>query len=164
MKKILLLLILFSFGCESPKDKITNPVGMTFVYIEPGTFMMGPNNEYYVSAAYQNTTPREVTLTKGFYLQTTETTVGQWKKFTKATGYKTQAEIQGFGYSHIEKKYDYKSNYRGKKVKNLYWNKPGFKITDKYPVTQISWNDSQKFIEWLNVSYGKHYRIISNLA
>ena len=49
--------------------EITNSLGMKFVYIKPGTFMMGsPTNE---SGA-------EITLTKGFYMGITEVTVGQW--------------------------------------------------------------------------------------
>ncbi len=53
--------------------KITNSLGMEFVYIKPGTFMMGsPTNE---SGSKKQL---RVTLTKGFYMGITEVTVGQW--------------------------------------------------------------------------------------
>ncbi len=53
--------------------KITNSLGMEFVYIKPGTFMMGsPTNE---SGAEKQL---RVTLTKGFYMGIAEVTVGQW--------------------------------------------------------------------------------------
>ncbi|MCP4108725.1 MAG: SUMF1/EgtB/PvdO family nonheme iron enzyme [Desulfobacteraceae bacterium] len=42
----------------------SNDLGMKFVYIKPGKFMRGGH---------------KVTLTKGFYMQTTEVTQGQWK-------------------------------------------------------------------------------------
>jgi len=55
----------------------TNSTGMTFVQIPPGTFMMGspssePNRD-------SDETQHRVTLTKPFYMQTTEVTQGQWK-------------------------------------------------------------------------------------
>ncbi len=59
------------------KKSITNSIGMRFVYIPPGTFMMGsPENE---PNRDKDETLHKVTLTKGFYMQTTEVTQGQWK-------------------------------------------------------------------------------------
>jgi len=56
--------------------KISNSLGMKFVYIPPGTFTMGsPSNE---PGRYDNERQHQVTLTKGFYMQTTEITQGQW--------------------------------------------------------------------------------------
>ncbi len=57
--------------------KITDSLGMEFVYIAPGTFMMGsPSNE---PGRFSDEKQHPVTLTKGFYMQTTEVTQGQWK-------------------------------------------------------------------------------------
>jgi formylglycine-generating enzyme required for sulfatase activity len=57
--------------------RITNSLGMEFVYIEPGEFMMGsPEDE---PGRSKNETQHRVTLTKGFYMQTTQVTQGQWK-------------------------------------------------------------------------------------
>ncbi|TES88542.1 MAG: formylglycine-generating enzyme family protein, partial [Desulfobacteraceae bacterium] len=53
-------------------------LGMQFVYIKPGTFIMGsPQIE---SGRDKDETVHRVTLTKGFYLQTTELTQWQWEK------------------------------------------------------------------------------------
>lgn len=52
--------------------KVKNTVGMEFVYIAPGTFLMG-------SQGYRNALQHKVTLSQGFYLQTTPVTQGQWK-------------------------------------------------------------------------------------
>jgi len=50
---------------------------MKFVFIQPGTFMMGsPSNE---PGRDDDETQHQVTLTKGYYLQTTEVTQGQWQ-------------------------------------------------------------------------------------
>ncbi|KPA12861.1 secreted protein containing Sulphatase-modifying factor domain protein [Candidatus Magnetomorum sp. HK-1] len=59
---------------------ITNSIGMTFVYIPPGTFMMGsPENELGRDIRGFGEDLHEVTLTKGYFMQTTEITQGQWK-------------------------------------------------------------------------------------
>jgi len=66
------------FGCDKSEDfTLTNTIGMKFVYIKPGTFMMGsPTDE---PGRVSNETQHQVTLTKGYYMQTTEVTQGQWK-------------------------------------------------------------------------------------
>jgi formylglycine-generating enzyme required for sulfatase activity len=57
--------------------KISNSFGMEFVYIAPATFTMGsPSDEPDRDSDEQQ---HRVTFTKGFYLQTTEVTQGQWK-------------------------------------------------------------------------------------
>jgi len=62
------------------KDKpgpFTNKFGMKFVYITPGKFRMGsPSDE---PGRYDNEELHRVTLTKGYFMQTTEVTQGQWK-------------------------------------------------------------------------------------
>jgi formylglycine-generating enzyme required for sulfatase activity len=63
-------------GQTVPDPYITNTIGMTFVYIEPGTFTMGsPSSEL---GHFSGETQHQVTLTKGYYMQTTEVTQGQW--------------------------------------------------------------------------------------
>jgi formylglycine-generating enzyme required for sulfatase activity len=58
-------------------DKFTNELGMTFVLIPPGTFVMGsPLNEIGRDGDERQ---HKVTLSKPFYLQTTEVTQGQWQ-------------------------------------------------------------------------------------
>jgi len=60
----------------SSGSTFTNSIGMEFVLIPSGTFMMGsPTSEFERSS---DEIQHEVTLTKSFYLQTTEVTQGQW--------------------------------------------------------------------------------------
>jgi formylglycine-generating enzyme required for sulfatase activity len=57
-----------------PPREFTNSIGMKFVLIEPGTFLMGSD-----SGEADEKPVHEVTLSKGFYLQTTEVTQAQWQ-------------------------------------------------------------------------------------
>ncbi len=58
-------------------DELTNSFNMKFRYIKPGSFMMGnPSSE---SGRHNDEKQHRVTLKKGFYMQTTEVTQGQWQ-------------------------------------------------------------------------------------
>ncbi len=60
----------------TPAGPLPAPSG--FVYIAPGTFTMGsPSNE---EGRDDDETQHTVTLTRGFYLQTTEVTQGEWQR------------------------------------------------------------------------------------
>jgi len=56
---------------------ISNSFGMKFVYIPVGTFIMGcPSDEL---GRDNDEKQHQITLSKGFYMQSTEVTQGQWK-------------------------------------------------------------------------------------
>ncbi|MFP4473958.1 MAG: SUMF1/EgtB/PvdO family nonheme iron enzyme [Desulfatibacillaceae bacterium] len=58
--------------------RFVNETGMEFVYIRPGTFVMGsaPDED----GRDPDEAPHEVELTEGFYMQTTEVTQSQWRE------------------------------------------------------------------------------------
>lgn len=60
------------------KDVVKGPApDMNFIFISPRTFMMGsPRNEI---GRWADETQHKVKLTRGFYIQTTEVTQGQWR-------------------------------------------------------------------------------------
>jgi formylglycine-generating enzyme required for sulfatase activity len=132
------------------KSKKINSLGMEFVYIKPSTFMMGsPSSE---EGQDSDERQHRVTLTKGFYMQTTEVTIGQWRRFVSDTGYRSEAETQGGAWIWTGKKWEKKKGY--------YWDKTGFSQNDNQPVTCVSWNDVQKYIGWLNRKEGTNrYRL-----
>lgn len=64
-------------AAAAEKHKFTNELGMEFVRIEPGTFMMGsPAGEPDRS---ESETLHRAVIEKPFYMQATEVTVGQWQ-------------------------------------------------------------------------------------
>jgi formylglycine-generating enzyme required for sulfatase activity len=80
---LLLLMLLLAVCCEDsahgeqPVGSITNTIGMKFKLIPAGTFLMGsPESE---EDRRNAETQHKVTISKAFYMQTTEVTQGQWK-------------------------------------------------------------------------------------
>ncbi len=58
------------------KKRLKNALGMDFVYAEPGWFFMGsPESE---RRRFSDEERHQVTLTRGYFMQTTEVTVDQW--------------------------------------------------------------------------------------
>ena len=128
LKRIILTLVvvlcLLPIICFAGSKKIfTNSIGMKFVLIPKGTFMMGSA----LSASdvarkfggkagyYEDEHPlHRVTISRPFYLQTTEVTQGRWK------------DIMGSNPSRFKN------------------------CGDDCPVEQVSWDDAQEFIRKLN--------------
>ena len=142
------------------KEIFTNSLGMKFVKITSGSFMMGSGISPSDIASryggkeewYEDDIPQhKVTIRHPFFMQTMEVTVGQWRLFVKDTGYKTEAETAG-GATIL-------TGNDWKKTEGYYWDNPGFAQTKMNPVTCVSWNDVQAFIEWLNRKEGKTYRL-----
>lgn len=65
-------------SADSNRDTtISNSVGMNFVYIPPGSFLRGSPPEE--PGRESDEKQQQVTLSHGYYMQTTEVTQGQWK-------------------------------------------------------------------------------------
>lgn len=62
---------------QTPPRTFTNSIGMKFVWIDPGSFRMGSDDK-----GDDEKPAHTVTLSKGFYLQTTEVTQRQWEAVT----------------------------------------------------------------------------------
>ncbi|MEP0366113.1 MAG: formylglycine-generating enzyme family protein [Cyclobacteriaceae bacterium] len=88
---LLASILLFSCGTSGKKSAETDsnteaPAGM--VYIPAGSFDMGGKSEQ----AYQDEFPRHKVSVSDFFMDATEVTNAQFKKFVEATGYITIAE------------------------------------------------------------------------
>ena len=69
---------LYAQDKKDPPKNFTNSIGMKFVWISPGTFMMGSPKEE--KERGDNETQHKVTLTKGFYMGVYTVTQEQWKE------------------------------------------------------------------------------------
>jgi sulfatase modifying factor 1 len=77
---ILVWVALILIPALSPaREKIfVNSIGMEFTLIPAGTFIMGsPARE---SGRHESESRHQVTISRAFYMQTTEVTLGQWRK------------------------------------------------------------------------------------
>jgi formylglycine-generating enzyme len=106
---------------------ITNTIGMKLKEIPAGTFVMGsPETEFVRGDDEQQ---HKVTITKAFYMQTTEVTQGQWKVVMGSEPWKGQ-------------KY---SKY--------------IKEGANYPAVYVNWDDAVAYCKKLSEKEGKTYRL-----
>ncbi|MBI5374569.1 MAG: SUMF1/EgtB/PvdO family nonheme iron enzyme [Candidatus Schekmanbacteria bacterium] len=128
-------------------DERQLPSGMKMVLIKGGTFDMGDT----FGNGGEDEKPAHTIKVDSFYLSETEVTVGQYREFAKATGYKTEAEKTGgvlfWGGSVWEQK------------NGTYWDNLGFSQSESHPVAGISWNDAVAYVDWLTKKTGKKYRL-----
>ena len=125
-----------------------NNVTMKLVLIAPGKFLMGsPENE---NQRLSDERQHEVTISQPFYMGTYEVTRGQFAAFVKDSGYRTDAEREGWAFTWTrddlgDLKY----------VKGADWRTPGFDQTDEHPVVCVSHNDAMAFCVWLSKRTGR---------
>ena len=133
-------------------------VKMTFVLVPAGSFTMGSTEADIKAVVAKWPESKEewlagekpahkVTLSKAFHMGKHEVTVGQFRRFAEATGYKTDAE-KGTGFKGALVFADGK----GKLAEDASWRNPYFKQTDEHPAVCVSWNDALAFVDWLNAT------------
>ena len=133
-------------------------VKMAFVLIPAGTFTMGSTEAEIKAVLARWPDAKEewfavekpahkVTLSKAFWMGKHEVTVGQFRKFVDAMGYKTDAEK-----GTLFKGAFVVADGKGKLAEDASWRNPYFKQTDEHPVVCVSWNDARAFADWLNAT------------
>lgn len=129
------------------QSETTNSIGITMVTIPSGKFIMGSCQQNDKEAilgesrclnpdrdARSEETPQHQVSVNAFQMGKTEVTLGQFKRFIKATG-----NAQLISYDFIQ------------------YNSHG----EESPVVMVSWYDAQAFINWLNEKEGGGYRLPS---
>ncbi len=159
MKKHLLYILIISFvlfvpvinQAEEEKDTAYTDAltGIEFVYVKGGCFDMGDT----FGVGYDDEAPIHEVCVNGFYIAKYEVTVEEFKIFVRDTGYKTDAEKEGYGKTI--------NNDATKLIdkEGASWRNPGFFQNNKHPVVLVSWNDVAAYVEWLNSKTGIKYRL-----
>jgi formylglycine-generating enzyme required for sulfatase activity len=99
---------------ENPKD------GLEYVWIPPGTFMMGcsPGDREYDD---DENPAHQVTITRGFWIGQTPVTVGAYKRFAEATG-RQMPQAPSF---------------------NNGW------TNESMPIVNVDWSDAEAYCQWV---------------
>ena len=162
-------------GKTSPKE-VENRLGMKFVLVPPGEFMMGSDEppEALAKAYPQYSRERfveladeapvhKVRITRPFYLGRHEVTVGQFRKFVAASGYQPESEADGTGGYGYDPGYAPGKSARGDAFEGrnpkYSWRNPGFMQGDDHPVVNVTWNDAMAMSKWLSEKEGEKYRL-----
>ncbi len=112
--------------------EITNSIGMKFCLIPAGSFMMGavPGDNY----AGDDEKPRHrVTISRGFWMSTTEVTVGAYRKFALATGRQMPPEPKWTDEDKIYRTYNIN---------------PGWRYEEQ-PIVNVTWDDAVAYCQWV---------------
>jgi len=150
------------YGSLEPGQRFSDTVellgepGPELVVIPAGAFMMGsPEDE---SGRFSNEGPRHrVTFERGFALSQTEVSVAQFTAFVNATGYRSDAEIEG-----QSRVYEPRNGRMDVRIRiNWRHNYTGEDADPNLPVIHVSWNDAQAYVTWLSEQTGRSYRLPS---
>ncbi|MDD2544802.1 MAG: formylglycine-generating enzyme family protein [Burkholderiaceae bacterium] len=153
-----------------------NSLGMPFVRVPAGRFLRGSSEPAErLAQAYpqlergrlddlaDEAPVRTVRITRPFYLGQTEVTVGQFRRFVQASGYRAESEADGTGGYGYNPAYDPAQSARGDAFEGrdarYSWRNPGFAQGEDHPVLNLTWHDAQALAAWLSATEGQRYRL-----
>lgn len=136
--KIVAIAVGLGLAAAGHGETITNSIGMRFVRIGPGTFMMGqdgPRADYKMmahpaksdDADWDERPAHPVTLGAPFHMAATETTNEQYEQFDPS--------------------------HRAPREKS------GFSREDDAAVVNVTWHEAVRFCDWLSAKEGRPYRL-----
>jgi formylglycine-generating enzyme required for sulfatase activity len=116
--------------------------------VPAGTFQMGKT----VNRGYGEIDgpTHTVTIEQPFKVAKHEVTLGEFRAFTRETGYVSEKKCN----IYKEGTHWYIDPQRN-------WANPGFAQPENHPVVCVSWKDAQAYIDWLNRNTGHNYRLPS---
>jgi formylglycine-generating enzyme required for sulfatase activity len=129
------------------------------VTIPAGTFRMGDLSG---NGSADERPVHEVRL-RGFALGRHEVSIGEFRRFVVATGYRTDAERNvGHEGCYGRRARDGAPWEEGRGwIAGLTWQAPGYPVSEQHPVACVSWNDVQAYLDWLRRSTGRRFRLPS---
>ena len=123
------------------------------VEIPAGRFVMGAS-EGDIDALANESPRRAIEFSEPFRMSAHEITVGQFRQFVEAMGYRTEAEISGKGGWKATQ-----ATSIGIQNPEFNWSNPGYPVTDSHPVTMVTYADAMAFCDWLSRRDDGLYRL-----
>ncbi len=169
--------IAFAQQSATPLPAVSvNSLGMKFVRIPAGEFMMGSNETI---AALQKDFPQlelkrldelsdemplhRVKISRAFDLGQTEVTRAQFEIFLQLSGYvpesiRDKTGAYGYSISHDRNRPEKADAFAGRDP--VYsWKTPGFPQAGDHPVVNVTWHDAMAMAKWLSQKEGVTYRL-----
>lgn len=163
-------------GLPARPPVVENSLGMRFVHVPAGEFLMGSaESPEALAAAFPDLDParladiadespvHRVRITRPFHLGQHEVTVGQFSRFLELSGYVPESIADGTGGYGYDPGYDPATSERGDafdgRRPRYSWRNPGFAQRDDHPVVNVSWNDATALARWLSEREGETYRL-----
>jgi formylglycine-generating enzyme required for sulfatase activity len=128
-------IVCLASSCASKPDSAArawvNPRdGMRFVWVPAGGFIAEVPVDSKDANDAGKTSTQTITFEQGYWVGRTEVTLGQFRRFVKATRYVTDAEKAGNRWT---------------------WKNPGFPQRDDHPVVYVSFADASQYARWAGV-------------
>ncbi len=130
--------------------------GPQMVVVPHGGFRMGAGDND--EQASDNERPqRNIGFDRGLAVSIDEVTVGDYRRFINATGYRTRAMRRGYSMAYDERSgnfvrasgVDWRSDYLGQPA------------SEDQPVIHVSAQDAEAYADWLSTQSGRRYRLPS---
>ncbi len=123
------------------------------VSVPAGRFVMGAapgeeDAEHLLESFRNRSEPQRPVAVRTFLAGRYEVTRAQYRVFEEASGHHAR---RCFRWTGAEFVLDAKTD----------WRNPGFPQDDRHPVTCVSWQDAQRYVDWLSATTGKRYRLLS---
>ncbi len=144
------------FAASAPAAEIVKDCAdcPPMVVVPPGSFVMGSSEQEatregmaqpYIS---DELPAHKVTIAKPFALGEYPVTRGEFAVFVRETGHDPKGCLLF-------------TNGKWQNAERRSWRNPGYIQTDKHPVVCVSFDDAQKYTQWLSKKTGKAYRLPS---
>ena len=135
---------------QTPPSTIVGNDGAAMVLVPAGEFIMGSDADEIArleikQELVEDEMPRHRVYLDPFYIDQYEVTNAHFQQFVHATGYRTQAEREGWGWADTGVEWG--------QVKGAHWRAPlgpGSSIAalEQHPVIQVSQEDAQAYCAW----------------
>lgn len=147
------------YGRHRPGERFADALksggeGPALVVVPHGQFLMGaPEDEPDSSKAEWPQHP--VRFARGFAMARTETTVGEFGRFIRATGYRTRAERRGYSVVYDERSGNFVLR------NDISWRHDyvGRPAGPELPVLHVDASDAEAYAGWLSEESGQPYRL-----
>ncbi|MGN6512260.1 MAG: SUMF1/EgtB/PvdO family nonheme iron enzyme [Lysobacteraceae bacterium] len=146
------------YGLFRPGQAFTDGLGVAargpeMIVVPHGAFRMGAED----GGSDSERPAHNVRFDRGFAMSRTEVTVGQFRQFVEATGYRPTASRRGFSLAYDELSGNFVRR------SDVGWDHAydGSRAGDDLPVVHVSARDADAYAKWLSDASGQRYHVPS---